>query len=104
MLAGAGRASLAISASASSAAAGIAGSSSSVTSGSNLRIIGAPEIIEVEPIVRRAARVVSHPVGKALNRLLQLGLALGPLELQLVGERLEMQVVAIPAAVQAEAQ
>src|SRR5678815_2817391 len=102
MLAGAGRASLAISASASTAAIELAGSRLSGSSNRTLRIIGTPEVIEVEPIVRRAARVVSHPVGEALDRLLQLGIALRALELQLVGERLEMQIVAITAAMQAE--
>ena len=48
--------------------------------------------------------MVSHPIGEALDRLLQLGGALRALELQLIGKCLEMQVVAIAAAIQTEAQ
>src|SRR5690606_9760088 len=113
MVAGAGLASRAISASVSGSFApesfglalhvgALSISPSSVASSG--RRIDVPEIIEVEPIVRRVASVVSQPVGVTLNDGIETRLAVGAFHLQRFGKHFEMQLVAIAAAVQAETQ
>ena len=63
-----------------------------------------PEVIEVEPVVRRQARIVCQPVRKSLqNSGERLGAAVA-LDDDALRERLEVQVVAIAAAIQAERQ
>src|SRR5690606_316130 len=63
-----------------------------------------PEIIENEPIVRRAASVVSQPVGVTMNDGIETRLAVGAFHAQRFGEHLEVQLVTIAAPIQAETQ
>src|SRR5690606_38997146 len=113
MVAGAGLASRAISASVSGSFApesfglalhvgALSISPSSVASSG--RRIDVPEIIEIEPIVRRAASVVSQPVGVTLNDGIETRLAVGAFHLQRLGKHFEMQFVTIATPVQAETQ
>jgi hypothetical protein len=69
-----------------------------------MRSFGLPEVIEVEPIVRRIARVMLQPAGEAHDRIPQVLFASTAFHCHRVGERLEVHVVAVAAAVQAEAQ
>src|SRR5688572_16933128 len=63
-----------------------------------------PEVIEVEPVVRREAAVVLEARGVAADPGLKLRAALVPADAQLFGEGLEVDRVAPAAEVQAEEQ
>src|SRR6185436_3287794 len=63
-----------------------------------------PEVIEIEPIVRGHAREVREPVRETLYHLDQRGIALPAVARQLEVELLEVQLVAIAAAIQAKGQ
>src|ERR1700758_3286332 len=63
-----------------------------------------PERIKVEPVVRRQTRIMLQPRDVTLNPRLNLIRAMLPIQHDLVGEMFEVNVVAVPAAVEAEEQ
>src|SRR4029077_3871026 len=63
-----------------------------------------PERIKVEPVVRRQKRIMLQARDVALHPRLNLLGAMFPIQHDLVGEMFEVNVVAIPASVEAEEQ
>src|SRR5262249_24940390 len=63
-----------------------------------------PERINVEPIARRETRIMLQPRDVALHPRLNLLGTMFPIQYDLVGERFEANVIAVPAAVEAEKQ
>ena len=63
-----------------------------------------PERIKVEPVVRRQTRIMLQPRDVALHPRLNLLGAMLPIQHDLVGEMFEVNVIAIPAAVETEEQ
>src|SRR5687767_5439108 len=62
----------------------------------------APEIIEIEPVVRREPAVVLEAFDVLFNRLRNDGIALAARDVSHVHEALEVDVIAVAAAIQAE--
>src|SRR5690606_39861605 len=69
-----------------------------------VRMIGLPEVVEVEPVVWRGACMVRQPAGVALDQSRQQLLAMLARHVDALAEQLEGEVVAPPAAVQANRQ
>ena len=61
-----------------------------------------PKVIKVEPIVGRQAAVVFQAVGVALGPLLNLLVSMPSVDRDLLGEQLEMDLVAIASSVEPE--
>src|SRR5690349_13262492 len=84
----------------SSSASAWAGSANAIRTTASL----SPEIIEVEPVVRRGAAVVLEAPRVALHPGPHARLALARVELDRVGEMLDADLVAPSAVVEAEEQ
>src|SRR5882724_4534633 len=63
-----------------------------------------PERIKVEPVVRRQTRIMLQPLDVALHPRLNILGAMLSIQHDLAGEMFEVNVVAIPAAVETEEQ
>src|SRR5580765_2044145 len=61
-----------------------------------------PKVIKVEPVVGRQAAVMFQAVGVALGPLLDLLLSMLPVDRDLIGKQLEMNLVAVASAVEPE--
>jgi hypothetical protein len=61
-----------------------------------------PKVIKVEPVIGRQAAVMFQAVGVALGPLLNLLLSMLPVDRELLGEQLEMNLVTIASAVEPE--
>src|SRR5688572_23867843 len=64
----------------------------------------APVVIEIEPVVRSRAAVVLEPLHIAAQRLLDSALAVGSADIAHVGKHLEVDIVAVAAAIDTEHQ
>src|SRR3569833_885884 len=93
--AGAGRARLFSSVSASRAANEIAGASISTARHARRIRHVVPEVIEVEPVVRRQARIVCQPICKPLQYFRQCLGAPVSVDAEAVSEYLEVQVLSL---------
>ena len=61
-----------------------------------------PKVIKIEPIVGRQAAVMFQAVGVALGPLLNLLVSMLPVDRDLLGEQLEMDLVAVASTVKPE--
>src|SRR4029077_15204757 len=61
-----------------------------------------PKVIKIEPVVGRQAAVMFQAVGVALGPLLNFLVSILPADRDLFGEQLELYLVAVAAAVEAE--
>jgi hypothetical protein len=61
-----------------------------------------PKVIKIEPVVGRQAAVMFQAVGVALGPLLNLLVSMLPVDRDLFGEQLELDLVTIASAVESE--